>query len=352
MICPHCARDLRRTERTGNVCGHCRRSYALDPKTNPLGLHDLRVRRVVARLTRAGEIRVTPGQLWYALSRRRLAKGEATSGCIAPALFAGGITGVIGLDEDLVLLHIASVALLLLTAGLVLMRVAGVGKGVPPQSREAFRSGPLVEWKKLYGELPPGLVDDGRFPRDGRPAAAERRAVLLCPDPSVAAFLAADGLPGRYGVVLAEDVHEVSAHCPDGPVIVLHDADARGHLLVREAREALPGRRVIDAGLSLRSVDGMPWAVPYRDEPGKPDSATMDRLASGVGLTPKELRRLARGWRFPLVGVPPARLLAVVTRVVERTVRTVDPDRRRAASVGFLTWPQAPAQGPAPAGER
>ncbi|MEU0661169.1 hypothetical protein [Streptomyces lavendulocolor] len=368
MTCPHCARELRQKERTGNVCSYCGRAYALDPKTNPLRLHDLRVRRVVGKLTQEGRITITPGQLWYALSRRQLAKSAVTSGCVMPALFAGLVTGVIGMGGDLVFLRVVSGALVLLTTGLVLMRLAGVGKGALPQSREAFRTGPLAEWEKRYGTLPAGMVDDRRFPRSGQPAAAGSRAVLLCPDPSVAAFLAAGGLPARYGVVLAEEVRKIPALCPEGPVVVLHDADARGHLLVREARETLPGRPVIDAGVALRSVDGMAWAVPYRDRRDKPDSATMARLGSGDadadaggvgsgdgggrggGLTPKELKRLADGWRFPLVGVPPARLLAVVTRIVERTTAAVDPERRRAASVGFMTWPPAP--GPAPAGER
>lgn len=48
MICPHCAADLKYKARSGRRCGSCRREFALEPKTEVLGLHDLRMRRLVA----------------------------------------------------------------------------------------------------------------------------------------------------------------------------------------------------------------------------------------------------------------------------------------------------------------
>lgn len=68
MICPHCSASLLRKERSGSRCSKCRRDFALDPKSNPLGLHDLRVRKLANALSDPGRpdaprLRYTPDQL-------------------------------------------------------------------------------------------------------------------------------------------------------------------------------------------------------------------------------------------------------------------------------------------------
>ncbi|MEV6400484.1 hypothetical protein AB0M39_37855 [Streptomyces sp. NPDC051907] len=358
MICPHCERSLLRKERPNNTCSLCKRSYALDPKTNPLRLNDLRVRRIMAKLTAEGTIKVTPGQLWYALSRKRLKESEFAAGSAGTALVAGIVAAFFAVVGDFAFLFAVCGGLLLLSLGLFLARKAGVGRGVPPTSREAFRSQALAEWRKVYGRLPQGMVDDDAYPRrrrqDHTPDSGGAPAcVLLCPDRSIAVFLAADGLPDRYGIALAQDLEQVLALGSQGPVIVLHDADASGVLLVHQARAALRGRPVIDAGLPLRTVRGLPQAVPYRAKGEKPDAQTVKQLAALGELTAQELKQLGRGWRFPLVGMPPARLLAVVAQIAEQVARRADPERRRAASVGFMTWPgTGTATASGPAGER
>ncbi|MEE1742440.1 hypothetical protein PUR49_38840 [Streptomyces sp. BE147] len=343
MICPHCEKNLLRKERPRNTCSRCKRAYALDPKTNSLQLSDLRVRRVLAKVTQDGSVAVTPDQLWYALSRKRLKEGTYAPGCAGTSLFVGLVAGVLALFIEAVFLAVVCGVLLLVSVGIASARAAGAGRGIPAMSRAAFRSQALAPWRRVYGALPPGVLDDagplaspaGTQPLPGAPP----RAVLLCPDRSVLAFLAADGLPGRYGIALAEDLRTVRALPTRGPVIVLHDADAHGELLARRVRESLDRRTVIDAGLPLRSVRGLDRAVPYRDRGGRPDRATMARLAALGGHSARELEWLGKGWRFPLVGMPPARLLAVVARVCEQLTRDADPERRRAASVGFMTWP-------------
>ncbi|MFC9622719.1 hypothetical protein ACFTXM_22875 [Streptomyces sp. NPDC056930] len=343
MICPHCEKNLLRKERPNNTCSHCRRTYALDPKTNSLGLSDLRVRRILAKVTEEGRIAVTPDQLWYALSRKRLKESRFAPGCAGASLGAGLFAGVFAVFSGITYLLLVSGALLLASAGFAFARAAGVSRGFPVMSRAAFRSEALAPWRNVYGGLPPGVVDDtppvpsragGRTPSDARPGA-----VLLCPDRSITAFLIADGLPARYGIAPAKDLDAVRALPTQGPVIVLHDADAHGELLVRRVRESLGQRTVIDAGLPLRTVRGLARAVPYRDRDGRPDRETMARLTALGEFTEEELKWLGKGWRFPLVGMPPARLLAAVTRIAEQVTRNVDPERRRAASVGFMTWP-------------
>ncbi|MBQ1091918.1 hypothetical protein [Streptomyces sp. B93] len=332
MICPHCEKSLLRRERPGNVCGKCGRRYALDPKTNPLRLNDLRVRRITGKLTGEGHLPCTAGQLWYAVSRGSLRDTRVDTGCaIALALF-GIVLLLVGLSTVGVFAVVG--ALLLAGAlGFVVAEARGVGRGVPRIAREAFRSGPLADWTSVYGSLPPGVLDDSRYPSP--PTEPSDGLVLVCPDPSIAVFLDAAGLTTRYGLVLAADPGAIPA---TGPVLVLHDADAGGLLLARRVRGAWPGRPVVDIGLPLAAVYGRPRAVPVRGRP--PEASVMAALEESGEYGPEQLRWLRKGWGFPLVGVEPTRLLAVVSRAVERAGAAADPERRRAASVGFLTWPE------------
>ncbi|MGP3690106.1 hypothetical protein ACTVZO_36330 [Streptomyces sp. IBSNAI002] len=350
MICPHCERNLLRKERTGNICGHCKRRYALDPKTNSLRLSDLRVRRITDALTENGRIRIAPGQLWYALSRKRFTESTFAPGCAGWALFGGVLLGFWGVFGGLPPLLYAAAALPAAALGLLIARQTGVGLGIPPMSRAAFRSEALAAWTRVYGTLPTGVVDDIGHPWPRRPVAAPPpTAVLVCPDPSIAAFLAAEGLPERHGIALVQGPEQVAslvpALPPRGPVLVLHDADAPGELLVRALRETLRGRPVVDAGVALRTARALPKAVPYRDPARKPTAEELHRLADLGELTPEDLKWLAQGWRFPLVGLPPARLLTVLDGLAERIGRDVDSERRDAAEVGFMTWPAAAGSG-------
>ncbi|MEV7617708.1 hypothetical protein [Streptomyces sp. NPDC089799] len=358
MICPHCERNLLRKERTGNICSHCKRAYALDPKTNTLRLNDLRVLRIATGLTDGGRIHVTPGQLWYALSRKRIRDGDFDPGCAGGAIVFAVIAALVAGFGGLTFLWYVSAVLLAIGLGNLIAHEMGVGRGIPPLPRSVFRDSALVPWTRVYGTLPPGMVDDIGDPWPRRPAdAPPPNAVLVCPDPSIAAFLTADGLPERHGIAMVQGPENVrpsllSALPPRGPVLVLHDADARGELMVEHLRAKLPGRPVVDAGLSLRTVRAQPKAVAYRDSLHKPASEEMQQLTALGKFTPEELKWLARGWRFPLVGVPPAKLLAVVDRLAEEAGRRGDAERRQAAEVGFLTWPGTPGDGSAPAGER
>ncbi|MCX5231603.1 hypothetical protein [Streptomyces sp. NBC_00233] len=352
MICPHCERNLLRKERTGNRCTHCKRSYALDPKTNPLRLNDLRVRRITTALTDGGRIGIVPDQLWYALSRKRLRDSEFGQGCMGGAFVVAGFVTVIAFFAEAPVLLIGSAALLLIGLGISVARAMGAGKGVPSVVREGFPALVLSPWRSVYGGLPPGVLDtagsEGGLPDPA--GAAGTTGVLVCPDRAVVAFLVADGLPARHGLAVVRSAAEAAAVPSKGPVLVLHDTDADGELLVRGLRDTLPGRTVIDVGPPLRTVRALPQAVPYRDPRRRPSPADMRILASLGTYTPEELKWLGQGWRFPLVGLPPARLLAVVDRVAGQVSRGVDPDRRRAADLGFLTWPEA--AGPDPVGDR
>ncbi|WP_329035413.1 hypothetical protein OHT61_05105 [Streptomyces sp. NBC_00178] len=347
MICPHCAKNLLQKERTGNTCSHCGRTYALDPKTNSLRLHDLRVRRVAAKVTEDVSIEVTSDQLWYALSRSRLRKADFTPGCAGATLPLGVFIGCFGLGFGSTLVLAVAAGLLLMGAGFAVAWAAGVDRGFPAMPRAVFESQALRHWRSRYGGLPPGIIDAARTPAGGTggSAASPHVAVLLCPDDAVRVFLAASGLPGRFGVLLADDLDTVRALPGDEPVIVLRDADAWGELYVRDVRAALERRRVVDAGLPVRSVVTRARAVPYRDRGTVPEPRTMERLADSGDFTARELKWMGRGWRFPLVALPPARLLAVFTRVAGQAAAAADPEHARASGLGFMTWPGPGSRG-------
>ncbi|WP_406447342.1 hypothetical protein OG782_00950 [Streptomyces sp. NBC_00876] len=352
MICPHCERNLLRKERPRNTCSHCGREYALDPKTNPLGLSDLRVRRVLAKITEEGRIAVAPDQLWFALARTRIKERKFAPGCAGSSLFAGLVVGFFGLSTHIGALLVISAVLLLTSVAFACARAAGAGRGIPAMSRAAFRSQVLGPWRTVYGALPLEVIEDSAPPRvrtGSRPSSedgAGAGAVLLCPDSSIRAFLTANGLPARYGITLAEHLDAVHALPARGPVIVLRDADAHGELLIRQVRETLGQRPVIDAGVPLRAARALARPVPYRDRADRPGRETMARLTALGEFTEEELKWLGRGWRVALVGIPPARLLATVGRVAERAARGTGPGQHRAAAVGFMTWPAPAHQNP------
>ncbi|MFJ1745404.1 hypothetical protein ACIOJD_04060 [Streptomyces sp. NPDC088116] len=342
MICPHCAQNLLRKERPGSTCSKCRRTFVYDPKTNALRLHDLRVRRVGEKITDGGRLTVTVAQLWFALSRRTLRVKSRRKGVVAmmtgALLCAGGLAvGLSGGEENDGFLLFGIPLLICVVVGVSLM-ANGSSQGRITFPLSGFRHTLTHQWTDVYGALPAGVVDEARVPAGALKGSP--RAALLCPDPGVLAFLAANGMPERFGIALATDVRQV----PDAvPVIVLHDADANGCLLARRTRDALPGRTVVDAGMPLRAVMSARGAVPVRSR--QPAPQLVRQLRDSAALTTAEVDWLAKGWSCPLLGVPPAKLLAVVTRAAERVTaadsdrREEESDRREAEAVGFLTWP-------------
>ncbi|WP_446040201.1 hypothetical protein [Streptomyces sp. SID1121] len=331
-------------ERPSYTCSKCHKTFALEPRANSLRLHDARFLRVATKLTDNGRLKVTESQLWFALSRRTLGsvRGPKSGvpsaiGCLAFGLPVGGGLGVAGVaigGEGYILTVLGA----LLLVGAFIAAVGNVRDGRKRYDTlplSPFREQALARWKFAYGELPPGIVDDAVLRRTARPE--QPRAALLCPDLAVASFLAANGIPRRYGVEIATTVQALP---DDVPVVVLHDAGAVGSVRVLATRDALPGRRVVDAGLRPRAVMNTPGAVVAHGTAPRPE--VVARLRTAGALTPEELFWLLDGWWSPLVGVRPATLLKAVSAVLERvTGPGGDPDRRKAEALGFLTWPDA-----------
>ncbi|MFB6617926.1 hypothetical protein ACFCV9_27540 [Streptomyces sp. NPDC056367] len=354
MICPNCFTDLKYKERTGRVCPHCDRGFALDPRLHGTGMHDLRIRRCAETLTDDGRLKVTITQLWYrartqssswpAQEARGIHRGiswslalAVSAGLIALAARTGGAPAF--------WCGVGAVLVLVVPKLVPYERARSAGSFIRP-AEYGFRRLMTGEWTTTYGGLPPGVVnDEDRNPRHAAQQPRRPRAVILCTDHAVAVFLAANGVPARLQAVLLEadpDVaHEALVDLPGRlPVVVVHDASAMGALLAPLLRIAHPDRTVVDAGLPVAAVRSRRGAVHRFSEATAVDA---DELRAVAGLSEADAAWLAAGFWSPVAAVPPARLLTVVEKAVEQAVAAESAPSGPAPEHGFLTWPDAPA---------
>ncbi|WEV29513.1 hypothetical protein OYE22_33190 [Streptomyces sp. 71268] len=350
MTCPHCQARLLRKERAGSTCSRCQRAFALDPKVYGRGMNDLHVRRRARQATQDGRLKVTLTQFWYLThTDNRYAEARPPSGkprryvwvLVTPVVVVI-IAGTIALPVHSGLKWWLAAISCLFVCGMASKAQDSYTPARPAwasiePSYASFRAMMCGRWTQVYGALPAGIVDDELYVAPARPAIVPRVA-LLCSDRAVVAFLSVNGLPRRLEVAVAPTVDELPAGVP---VVVLHDASARGALLVLEARAALPGRVVVDAGLSVRTARDRRLVRRL----GEPSGVSSEYLRAAVGLPLALADWLADGWWYPVAAVPPARLVTVVERAVEQAVEqgriADDPRHRRAATTGFMTWPAA-----------
>ncbi|MBL7499683.1 hypothetical protein I6A84_06415 [Frankia sp. CNm7] len=344
MICPHCAESLLYRERGkgSRTCSKCRRKFALEPKSNPLRLHDLRLGRVAGALSAGGTLSYTQTQLWYAVSRRYLRgkDNRVPVGClVAPTSFAAialllyVMVNVPSLPPLLVAIPAFGVIMVLVFVPIRLPTLK------PPMSERSFRSA-LKEWQKIYGRPPVGLLPlDGALPPGAAPAAAPT-AALLCADRDAVTCLRANGVERRLGLWIVTDPAALAAVPPALPVFVLRDASIPGERLLAAAR-AWPGRRVVDLGVTVPAARKAPSAMRLRSV-GKVDRNALAELRAAPGaLTEVDLRWIGTGWWSPLAALPPGRLIALLADGVDRLAADGDQDRAAARAVGFLSWPAA-----------
>ncbi|MEU3985813.1 hypothetical protein AB0F77_38100 [Streptomyces sp. NPDC026672] len=356
MTCPHCRASLLLKERRGNVCSRCGRPYALDPRTQGRGMHDTRILRIADKATGGGRRQVTVTQLRY-LARTANRTWPATPRSGRPQWI--GRTVAVVLVAGLVALgfrlrDVPPAGLIWWAAAIVALLVYAVSKGEPRRparsagasvtpAQATFRSMMSTRWTQVYGSLPPGIVDDEQHPGeagglDGGPS--EETVELLCPDRAVRVFLALNGFPRRLGLRLAAGLGDLSG---TGPVVVLHDAGARGLQLVEDARAVRPRRVVVDAGLPVCAVLGNRRAVTLHETlPVRMLENEPEWLRRTTRLAPREAAWLRQGWYSPVAAAPPALVEAAVERAV-RQAHDADPERREAAAVGFMSWPSESA---------
>ncbi|PWV85927.1 hypothetical protein SAMN05421630_10235 [Prauserella marina] len=343
MICPHCQRDLKRKERSDYRCYYCRRQFALEPKEGDIVMHDVRVRKLADKLSDGGRLRYTLPQLWYAAARGRLRDPVDTAGVIGctvvglsvfvqlPIAVISSFDWGLILSAVLIMVGVWIVTYLVLKFALVPWCKRN-GKVPMPEELEKFRSR-VRRWEVVYREPPPRMADETNLVV---PEIAEPRVAIVVPDRAVLACLAASGVPGEHEAALVGSL----AHVPPGvPVIVLHDASPQGIRLACEARAAF-GARTVTPGLRPNAVMGQEKAIKLRER--RPTGAEMRSLRDlRPGLTEDELTWLGNGWYTPLASVPPAKLLAALTRAITRATSGPGAETATAERVGFLTWPGA-----------
>ncbi|MFF9864726.1 hypothetical protein ACF1G0_04790 [Streptomyces sp. NPDC013953] len=385
MKCPHCATGLKRAERTGRVCAHCERRFALDPREDGKGMHDLRIRRCAERATDAGRLTVTLTQLWYLSRTHDFARPAVARRGVPPGLrwlvalpaAAALVVCAIVVEAVPAYVPLAGAVAALVAAAVMRHRPARAAESGVEPFEETFRRLMTGHWTRAYGSLPEGVVDDRReapspgsspgattSPGTTSPGAAARvsgpRAVILCTDPAVSVFLEANGIPARLGAVLVDvpgrtgaarygpllPTAQVTKEALRGldrfraglPVVVLHDAGVQGALLAPLLRAARPDRDVVDAGLPASAVSRSRGAV--RLLMSAPPAGT-EELRTVAGLSEADAAWLAEGFWSPLAAVPPPLLESVTVRAVEHalTAPAPVPGTGDARGHGFLTWP-------------
>lgn len=367
MKCPHCGVALLRGEPSNLRCYRCQHVVALDPQANTLGLDDLRFQQLAAQLSRDGQLRYTAAQLHHYASQQAMLAQQPPPASLLVVSLCALLSGML-VGTRMSVLAGAVVALLALALGLVLHAWVRPPRAMRlPISLEQFQREVIGRWQKVHGGLPLGLIDSRllRSLQYNQPAPEQMRAVLACPERAILDCLRANGLPARLGLGLvptappftpAEQATLATLQArPQLPLLLLHDASPVGCLLAWNVVQALgvqAGQVVYDLGLHPRqaidhrllrlyaasSVELMGLLRQHNSLHSPP-----------TALSTAELDWLAQGWCSPILAIPPARLIHVVTRAVERATQSLpqgdtplDPEqhaRLQARAVGFMTWP-------------
>ncbi|WP_153343568.1 hypothetical protein [Nocardia aurantia] len=325
-----------RKERSGRRCSKCRREFALEPKESPFGLHDLRMRQLAEKLGDGRGLRYTTTQLWYAAGRKKLPdpqkryNGVRVFVTIAVVLFCffamvgRALPVPVGLCVALV--AVAAANLLLRRYRTRIMDSVRIRI---PVDFKVFQHSVLQRWATVYRFPPLGSVDESEaLP----PPVPQPRFAVLCPERSVLTCLAANDVTRRHDLALAQRIDQLP---PAIPVILLHDASLPALRFAEQTRAQLAPRPVLNQ-LTPRTVLAKGALLRLRTQPPTPEELA---AAPRNVLSQEEFDWLAAGCWSPIAALPPARLLAMMDKAVDRIEQATDPDRHRARMVGFLSWP-------------
>jgi hypothetical protein len=341
MICPHCNRNLKQKERTGRTCSHCRKRFALDPKENTLLLHDLRLRKLAAKLSEDGKYRFTAAQLHHAAARKPVkASARLTPRIFWALVIAAIFTAVVAGEVPRLVLVVLAVLAATLTVSLAVLtyvRAKRRPRGLPMGPGE-FGSSVLSRYRNIWGN-PPGLIDTV----SPKQVELHGRAGAVVADQLTLECLRANNLADAMNLALVpvemwhNGASKALAENTRLSVLLLHDASPPAiQLAGRMLAELGPGR-VVDVGLRPRMVMAKKGPLVLRSPP---EQQTLDEIRSSGQLTEAELAWLAEGNWVPLAAIRPAALIKAVTRSAERVTALVDPEQRKAKAVSFLSWPE------------
>ncbi len=376
MKCPHCLAELPYRYRTSRICSSCHKAFALEPRENVLGLSDLRLRGIAERLSGKGTYRYTAQQLAHAVAIQVLRlekKKDFNLGLIiAMSLFMLIIT-CSSLLVSLIFNSIVPLILPIVIFAFFLFAHITSPKTLPKVYKEIeqFEVHYIAPWEHIHGLLP------GRVAEKEIVALRQFHMPLSCVRAVVASFsedvldcLRANGLVEQLGLALLNprqltdfdrDVINLLRNRPRLPIFLIHDASLFGSLMatiLRKEWELTPQHRIIDLGLHPRHVQRL--RLPWRKlQPSRAWLQLFEWQASvpnGLKLTKAEQKWLRKGYETSVLFIPPARLIKVVTKAVERIApkretvaaeravpkQMVDPETQaqtKARSVGFMTWP-------------
>jgi hypothetical protein len=246
------------------------------------------------------------------------------------SLIAVPVLTILGATLDAPFLWVVASVLTLVWLIYLLVRITRRNRSIePPMSYRDFVHRALDEWKRTYGGDVPGVVREDSIRVDG--SRPEPVLVVLSHSHPALVGLYANDVPRRFNVALAQRHEQVP---PGVPVVLLHDVSVKGYQFAANARAALGGRVVADLTPRPESVRVAKGAVRLR-HPAPPADAIERLRATGL-LAEPDVEWLAKGWWSPIAALRPS---ALVGRVAAAVQRSGDPDRRKAAVVGFLTWP-------------
>ena len=333
MICPHCRTNLKHKDRGGKTCNSCRKRFAVEPKDNPLRLHDMKLMRLSQQLGGDGAYRYTVNQLYFNASRK--AVGGKGGGLIAAAVLMAlpaSILTCTALAGDLPVLLIPVALMLLGWVAYIVYRVATRHRRRIdlPMDRTSFHAAAVTGWQKTYGQDLPGLVRDPQLTDLPEHSSAPVLAVLA-PDRGALAALRVNDVVNRYRVTLAHSFDQVP---PGVPVALLHDISMAGYHFAGQARAAFGPRVVADLTPRPKATRTAKAALRLRQP--APAADLVRWLRASRLLDDDEVDWLAQGWWTPIESVRPSNL---VKRVAAAAQRHTDPDERAAAAVGFMSWP-------------
>jgi hypothetical protein len=333
MICPHCKRDQKYKERGGQTCGSCRKRFAVEPRDNPIRLHDMKLIRLSQQLGGNGAYRYTVSQLHYNAVRRAVRnKGGFPIGLLVFTTLVDIVLAVVAVVADVPLLLVPVVLITAFWFIYVPYRVATrrTRRIEPPVDRTAFRKIAVDAWRKTYGQDLPGLVGDpevSNLPeRSSTPVLT-----VLAPSRSALTALRVNDVVNRYRVTLAHSFDQVPAGVP---VALLHDVSVAGYQFAAQARATFGARVVADLTPRPKAARSATAALRLR-QPWPSDDLVGWLRASRL-LDDDEVDWLAKGWWTPIESVRPSNL---INRVAAATKRYTDPDERAASNVGFMSWP-------------
>lgn len=342
MKCPHCQAELRYRERPNRTCSKCRQPFVLEPKANYFKLHDLGLRDLLNRLSKGGSIRLTSEQVFGTALRRQQ---KATSGLscglyilatIITAFLFGIINSLLDLTAWFVVVPVVCAWIIM---GYLSTHIARLQ---PSSSLSDFEETILRPWNLKYGKPEWLIMNEEAIALSMTLPPIHPNAidmVIVCPSPAVRAFIIANQLPQRFGIIALPPMinanQEPWLHAVRErrlPVYVLHEASLNGCLLVNDVYQLwqLPvDHPVIDLGINPRDVMETKNKKNQLILKVRPNRDLAHRVQAFARLQPSEIDWLKQGNVVPLYSLPPARLLAILTT------------SRKASQVGFMSWPKA-----------